>query len=312
MLIFITSVEVLWHFAYEIKENVVMKKLAIFGKSLVLSAALVLSFGTVESFAANSNNVSFETFITSVKAGEFVLSDKIEDEFLTAVNSGNKDRAMEIYRDYFDGDNNDDVAYVVGEPTEQAPAEVKAETSEESKEVSAAEAEPTVAPTVAPKATPKAVVEESDGDDVGAPDEVYSMQPVGSEDMGDVGAADSDNHGLSEADYICLCKMVQAEAGCEDIEGKMMVASVIMNRVGSYKWPMSVSAVVSQPGQFSPYANGRFATAVPSAETMRAVNRVLDGENLAVNVLYFKSISSAQIWSNKILAFQHGRHLFYY
>lgn len=286
-----------------------MKKLAVFGKSMILSAALVLSFGAVTSYAANSNNVSFETFITSVKAGEFVLSDSVEEKFLTAVNNGDKEIAMAIYRDYFDGDNNDEVAYVVGTAAEEAETEEAEEKPAAEKPVATEAAE--VAPTAAPKAAPE-YADESDGDDVGAPDEVISMQPAGSEDMGDVGAADSDNHGLADADYICLCKMVQAEAGGEDLEGKMMVASVIMNRVRSYKWPMTVSAVVSQPGQFSPYANGRFATAVPSAETMRAVNRVLDGENNAVNVMYFKSVISAQVWSNKILAFQHGRHLFYY
>jgi len=268
----------------------------------VFATLVFTACACVNVFAANPNNVSFETFITSVKAGEFVLSASVKDEFLTSVNSGNTDRAMEIYRDYFDGDNDDAVAYVVADvASDEAEAdatEAEAEKTEE-KEVKQAEAaEPEIEEDVAP-----AVEEE--------PEAIY-YQDIESDDMGDVGAPDSDFHGLSDGEYTALCKMVQAEAGGEGLVGKKLVANVILNRVKSYAWPNTVCGVVSQPGQFSPFANGRFQIAIPDRETVAAVNAALDGENNAVNITYFKSVKSTQVWSNKVLAFTYGKHLFYY
>lgn len=261
------------------------KKLAV-----VFATGAMLAAMSVTTFAANHNNVSFETFISSVKAGEFVLSESVKNKFLSSVNSGDTDTAMEIYKDYFDGDNNDGIGYVVGDVK---PAKEEKEVVEEIEE-NTEEAE-----------------EEFAEDALEEPETVYYVD-IESDDMGDVGAPDSDFHGLSDADYNALCKMVQAEAGGEGYVGKKLVANVILNRVRSAKWPMTVCAVVSQPGQFTPFENGRFQLAVPDGETINAVNAALDGENNAVNIIYFKSVRSQQVWTNKILAFTYGRHLFYY
>lgn len=252
-------------------------------------------------FAANPNNVSFETFITSVKAGEFVLSASVKNDFLTSVNSGNTDRAMEIYRDYFDGDNDDEIAYVVAD----VEIEDKADEAEAVEETKAAEEETEEA---APEAEEEEVVPATVYEE---PETIY-YQDLESDDMGDVGAPDSDFHGLSDGEYTALCKMVQAEAGGEGIVGKKLVANVILNRVKSHVWPNTVCGVVSQPGQFSPFENGRFQIAIPDRETVAAVNAALEGENNAVNITYFKSVKSRQVWSNKVLAFTYGKHLFYY
>lgn len=265
------------------------KKLAV----VFATGALILST-SVSAFAANHNNVSFETFITSVKAGEFVLSDSVKNKFLASVNSGDTDTATEIYRDYFDGDNNDSVGYVVGDikTEEEVVEEIIENTAEEEK----------------PAAKEEKVMEVEEFEE---PETLY-YSDIENDDMGDVGAPDSDFHGLSDADYNALCKMVQAEAGGEGYVGKKLVANVILNRVRSNKWPMTVCAVVSQPGQFTPFENGRFRIAIPDSETINAVNDALDGENNAVNIIYFKSVRSQQVWTNKILAFTYGRHLFYY
>lgn len=311
-------------------ENIfTMKKFTKSAAGMLLTMAMILSTGCVTAFAANANNVSFETFITSVKAGEFVLSKKVQTEFLAAVKNGNTDKALEIYNAYFDGDDSDGIAYVVGDVEKSSDNGADSAAQEKADAIhAAATATETVAVTATPEQAPApsaapeqpaaiSAAADSDGDDIGPAEETPVVEaPViegyGDEDMGDVGAADSDYQGLSEVDYNALCKMVQAEAGGEGAIGKLLVANVILNRVRSPKYPMTVSAVVSQPGQFQPFRNGRFAAAVPNAETVNAVNRALRGENNAVNVLYFKSVSSRQVWSNKVLAFQHGRHLFYY
>lgn len=63
-----------------------------------------------------------------------------------------------------------------------------------------------------------------------------------------------DNSGAisaGEADVILLAATVQAEADGEGYEGRLGVASVILNRVNSSLFPGSISQVVYQPKQFS-------------------------------------------------------------
>ena len=79
-----------------------------------------------------------------------------------------------------------------------------------------------------------------------------------------------------QASYF-LYKVVQAEAG-PSYQEKLNVASVIMNRVDSGIWGgTTIDAVLYASGQFSVVANGAAAAQVPSAETIQAVNEVLNG-----------------------------------
>lgn len=126
---------------------------------------------------------------------------------------------------------------------------------------------------------------------------------------------------LSDEDYEALLKIVQAEAGNEDEEGKMMVAGVILNRVSSSKFPETVTEVVTQKEngvyQFSPVANGTYKNAKVSEETIEAVSRVLAGEDLSEGALYFASRKYADPdkmkWFDNHLTklFEHGGHEFF-
>ena len=79
-----------------------------------------------------------------------------------------------------------------------------------------------------------------------------------------------------QASYF-LYQVVQAEAG-PSYQEKLNVASVIMNRVDSGVWGgTTIDAVLYASGQFSVVANGAAAAQVPSAETIQAVNEVLNG-----------------------------------
>ena len=49
---------------------------------------------------------------------------------------------------------------------------------------------------------------------------------------------------MSDEDYDTLLHIVEAEAGGEDIEGRVMVANVIMNRVESDQFPDTITEVV--------------------------------------------------------------------
>lgn len=126
---------------------------------------------------------------------------------------------------------------------------------------------------------------------------------------------------LSDDDYEALLKIVQAEAGNEDEEGKMMVAGVILNRVSDSKFPGTVTEVVMQQEngvyQFSPVANGTYQSAKATEETIEAVDRVLAGEDLSEGALYFASRKYADPdkmkWFDNHLTklFEHGGHEFF-
>jgi len=126
---------------------------------------------------------------------------------------------------------------------------------------------------------------------------------------------------LSDEDYEALLKIVQAEAGNEDEEGKMLVAGVVLNRMESTKFPDTVVEVVFQQEegvyQFSPVANGTYRNVRVTQETVEAVERVLMGEDITQGALYFASRKYADPekmkWFDNSLTrlFAHGGHEFF-
>ena len=114
---------------------------------------------------------------------------------------------------------------------------------------------------------------------------------------------------------------MEAEAGGEDIIGKMLVANVILNRVNNAAFPDSITEVVFQNSngvyQFTPVSNGRFFKACASDSTIEAVNRVLKGEDVSGGALYFVSRKHADPermkWfdDNLHFLFTYGGHEFF-
>lgn len=125
------------------------------------------------------------------------------------------------------------------------------------------------------------------------------------------------NFVITNDDYQVLLQIVEAEAGTEDIMGRMLVANVILNRLEIGFGGETISDVVFAKGQFSPVADGRFFTVTPTEDTVEAVERVLDGEDYSKGALYFMNRARASKrgarWfdRNLKLLFQHGDHGFY-
>ena len=127
---------------------------------------------------------------------------------------------------------------------------------------------------------------------------------------------------ISDEDYEVLLRIVEAEAGSEDIEGRMLVAGVVLNRVNSEAFPDTVKEVVFQrengTAQFSPAYSGRYDKVIVSEETIEAVERVLCGEDISEGALYFASRKYANSdkmrWFDEKLTFlfSHGGHEFFY
>lgn len=118
-----------------------------------------------------------------------------------------------------------------------------------------------------------------------------------------------------------LERIVEAEAGGEDQEGRILVANVVLNRVISKQFPNSVKAVVFAHGggtyQFSPVSNGSYYSVKVSKGTKKAVQAALAGKDPSQGALYFMERSLADrgnvSWFDRCLTrlFRHGCHEFY-
>ena len=73
-----------------------------------------------------------------------------------------------------------------------------------------------------------------------------------------------------------LERIVEAEAGDQDLKGRILVANVIMNRVKSKHFPNTIKAVVFAHRQFSPIQNGRYYRVTVSQKTKKAVKKALE------------------------------------
>lgn len=130
-----------------------------------------------------------------------------------------------------------------------------------------------------------------------------------------------DIHHLGSEDLDILSRIVEAEAGNQDVEGRLLVANVVLNRVDSEKFPNSVKDVVFQEEkgvcQFSPVSNGRIWEVQVSEETDEAVERALEGEDISDGALYFvarKYADDGKVnWfdSNLTYLFEYGGHEFF-
>lgn len=130
-----------------------------------------------------------------------------------------------------------------------------------------------------------------------------------------------DGYRLGSEDLDILSRIVEAEAGNQDVEGRLLVANVVLNRVDSEKFPNSVKDVVFQEEkgvcQFSPVSNGRIWEVQVSEETDEAVERALEGEDISDGALYFvarKYADDGKVnWfdSNLTYLFEYGGHEFF-
>ena len=122
---------------------------------------------------------------------------------------------------------------------------------------------------------------------------------------------------FSDQDYEVLKRIVEAEAGGCDMQGRILVANVILNRVRDAEFPSTITDVVYQRSQFSPVSDGRLNSCSVSEKTVEAVNRALSGEDYSQGALFFmnriRSRSSNVSWFDRHLTylFQHEKHEFF-
>ena len=134
-------------------------------------------------------------------------------------------------------------------------------------------------------------------------------------------AASSKVIDVSKKEISMLERIVQAEAGGEDMIGKILIVNVILNRIADDSFPNNVEDVIFQNKngeyQFSPVDDKSYWSVKISNNTEEAVIRALEGEDYSKGALYFvarkRTKSSSARWFDDNLKwlFKHGGHEFY-
>ena len=80
---------------------------------------------------------------------------------------------------------------------------------------------------------------------------------------------------MSNKDVLNLARIIQAEnGGHEDDEALLLTGIVVLKRVKSKHYPDTITGVISQKGQYSTYADGKFWNE-PSNRSMRIAKKLL-------------------------------------
>jgi N-acetylmuramoyl-L-alanine amidase len=114
-----------------------------------------------------------------------------------------------------------------------------------------------------------------------------------------------------------LYRIVEAEAGDQDVYGRILVANVILNRVNYAKeWPNDIEGVVFQKNQFSPISNGAYYRVTVDDITKEAVDRALKGEDYSDGAFFFIQRSCASAGGSRYFdtlkfVMKYGCHEFY-
>ncbi|WMJ80388.1 cell wall hydrolase [Clostridium sp. MB40-C1] len=122
------------------------------------------------------------------------------------------------------------------------------------------------------------------------------------------------NFYLTNSDIHLMAQVVYAESCAEPYEGKIAVASVILNRLRDGRFPNNVEGVVKQKSAFSCVRNGNI-TVTPDENCYRAVKEALKGNDPTNNAIYFYNPKIATSkWMkniNKSNVKKIGNHVFF-
>lgn len=118
------------------------------------------------------------------------------------------------------------------------------------------------------------------------------------------------------ADLYWLSRIISAESGGEPMKGQIAVGNVVLNRMEDPNFPNTIPEVIFDrvdAVQFEPVANGTVYIS-PTAQSVEAAKRVLDGETVLSEALYFYAPAlSKGVWINANRTYDTtiGCHRFY-
>ncbi|MFY4775957.1 spore cortex-lytic enzyme [Metabacillus sp. RGM 3146] len=117
--------------------------------------------------------------------------------------------------------------------------------------------------------------------------------------------------GFSQNDIKLMANAVYGESRGEPYIGQVAVASVILNRIASPKFPDTVSGVIFEPGAFTAVADGQIWL-TPNQQAKKAVIDAINGWDPTENALYYfnpDTATSGWIWGRPQIK-QIGKHIF--
>lgn len=97
-------------------------------------------------------------------------------------------------------------------------------------------------------------------------------------------SSSSETTEVSSSDLVLLAAILQCEAGTTNYDALLAVATIIMNRVSSSRYPNTLYDVIYQSGQFSPTWNGSLKRVLangPSSLCYQAAQDALNGSRLS-------------------------------
>lgn len=125
---------------------------------------------------------------------------------------------------------------------------------------------------------------------------------------------------FSEEDVTMLANLIYCEARGESYDGKLAVASVVINRVLSSKYPDTVAGVIYQRGQFAPVTSTRnsfvealaYDKAANSNGCYQAAREAIGGITNVSNCVYFQTIAYLEkVERLHVIRYAIGNHGFY-
>ncbi len=123
---------------------------------------------------------------------------------------------------------------------------------------------------------------------------------------------------FTKKDFDWFVRIIEAEAGGESFEGKVAVASVVLNRVLHREYPQTITDVIFHKVkgvyQFSPVGDGRIHKVKPSPSSYRAAQTALKGVDPTSGALFFYNPHTARSqWiRTRVVIAEIGRHNFAY
>lgn len=119
---------------------------------------------------------------------------------------------------------------------------------------------------------------------------------------------------VSDEDIDLMARLVAGESIGEPYEGKIAVASVVLNRVCDPKFPDTIKGVIFQKNAFSCVKNNTI-NSIPNKECYNAVYEALNGYDPTNKALFFYNPTIATCsWmkqSNKVNVLTIGHHTFF-
>lgn len=119
------------------------------------------------------------------------------------------------------------------------------------------------------------------------------------ENVVEVFSYDTKNLYITESDIELMAKLIYAESIGEPYDGKVAVASVVLNRVINPSFPNSIKEVIFQKNAFSCVKNGEIK-AIPNQACYNAVYDAIKGYDPTNKALFFYNPSTATCaWMHK-------------